>query len=274
MPRDAHDWDLFWTGDAAPTPSADADTWYDVVWRYWLERWHERFASRPGRRMLECGCGAGRVSLYMASRGFECTLVDYSERALDQARIRFAECGLSAQFVRADVRQLGLADGQYDVVYSGGVLEFFDEIDQPIAEMTRVLAPGGLFGANLVPLKFSAQTMADLERTVVYGMRNLVQGRWRDAFKRVQMASTAAGIRPWTLVDLERASAAAGLKEFVGRAANPFPQLALPRFLHRRYARLMRSHTAGWRRFDDSLSTWNRIWGIGYSIVATKATLV
>lgn len=272
MPRDAHDWNKFWSEDSAPPPSVDVDSWYDVVWCYSLERLHEQFAVGAGRRMLECGCGSGRVSQYLAARGFDCTLVDYSERALDLAKARFAASGLSARFVHADLRHLGLADEQFDVVYSGGVLEFFDGIEQPIAEMARVLAPGGMFAANLVPLKFSAQTLADFERTAVYGLRHLAHGRWRQLFRRVRMAAAADGSRPWTLVDVERACAAAGLQEITGRVVNPFPQLALPGFVHRRYARLMRARTAAWRRFDDSRSAWTRVWGIGYSVVAKKGT--
>lgn len=264
------DWNRFWLNDAAPTPSAETDSWYDVVWRYWMERWYEQFAAAPGRRMLECGCGAGRMSAYMASRGFDCTLVDYSDGALDLAKRRFDEAGLQGRFVRADVNRLGLGDARFDVVLSGGVIEFFDDLERPVAEMARVLVPGGLFGASLVPLKFSGQTLADVERTVVYGVRHLARGRWREAFRRVRMASAADGIRPWTLADLERACAAAGLGEITGRVTNPFPQLALPGFLHRRYARLMRANTLGWRRFDDSQSAWTRVWGMGYSVLARK----
>lgn len=270
MQRKVGDWNRFWSSETAPTPSAESDSWYDVVWRYGMERWHEQFARAPGKRMLECGCGSGRMSAFMAARGFDCTLVDYSDGALDLARRRFQAAGLQARFIRADMNRLGLGDSRFDLVFCGGVLEFFDDLEPPMTEIARVLVPGGMFGANVIPLKFSVQTLADFERTLAYGSRNLARGRWREALRPVRMASRADGIRPWTLGDFERACAAADLGEIEGRVTGPFPQLALPRFLHRRYARMMRASTQGWRRFDDSQAAWTRVWGLGYSVLARK----
>jgi len=181
-------WDDFWTREASAGPAleGDGETWHDLVWKVALEFWHDLFEKRaPGRKMLECGCGSARVSRYMARRGYRCTLLDYSERALAAGREAFEALSMEGEFVIGDINHLCFPDGRFDIVFSGGVLEFFDDIQNPIGEMARVLKPGGVFAANMVPRKVSIQTMADLERTMAYSCRALFQGRFRDVFRRV-----------------------------------------------------------------------------------------
>jgi SAM-dependent methyltransferase len=198
-------------------------------------------------------------------------MLDYSEHALALASDRFRSKSIPGRFVRGDIENLSLADGRFDIVYSGGVLEFFSDVERPVAEMARVLRTGGLFTAGMVPLKFSIQTIADFERTVAYSARNVLRGRFRDAFVLTKMVDVAEGVKPWTLSDYLHACDCAGLVDVTGRVTNPFPQLALPRVLNRRYARLMKVLTPGWRRFDESVARWTDVWGLGYTIHGRKA---
>ena len=273
MPINRKSWDDFWSREGQPAVSWSAETWHDEIWRYTLTRWYDLFcAEAPGRRMLECGCGSARVSEFMAERGYECTMLDYSEHALALASDRFRSKSIPGRFVRGDIENLSLADGRFDIVYSGGVLEFFSDVKRPVAEMARVLRTGGLFTAGMVPLKFSIQTIADFERTVAYSARNVLRGRFRDAFALTKMVDAAEGVKPWTLSDYLHACDCAGLVDVTGRVTNPFPQLALPRVLNRRYARLMKVLTPGWRRFDESVARWTDVWGLGYTIHGRKAS--
>ena len=263
-------WDDFWRDHGAVGIEGGTEHWHNVVWGYTTSRLHALFEARsPGRRLLECGCGAARVSAYMANHGYDCTLIDYSAQALALARARFSAAALPVTILCSDIRALALPRNGFDIVYSGGVLEFFSDIRQPIAEMARVLKPGGTLVAMMVPPKFSIQTVADLERTLAYSARRLVRGEFRDVLKRTRMVPPEYGVHPWTLSDYVDACAAAGL-EAEGRVISPFPALALPRAGQRMYARLMRATEAWWRRFDESSAPWTKAWGISYLLHATK----
>lgn len=97
---------------------------------------------RPGVRVLDVGCGAGRLSLYCARAGAEVTGVDFSEEAIQLARLGARVCGMTnARF------EVGSADvvsgGPFDVVLLIGVLEHLPEPAAILAGLRRQLAPGG-----------------------------------------------------------------------------------------------------------------------------------
>ncbi|HST16137.1 MAG TPA: class I SAM-dependent methyltransferase [Gaiellaceae bacterium] len=89
------------------------------------------------RRVLDVGCGDGRIPrLYTAP---EVVCVDRSQAAVAAARAR----GLDAR--PADVRELPFADGAVDAVTCNHTLYHVDDRDRAVAELARVLRPGGRF---------------------------------------------------------------------------------------------------------------------------------
>ena len=104
-----------------------------------------------GNRVLEVGAGRGSLSAYFSEAGYECTLLDLSKEVVDIAKTIFEENKLSAQFVVGDAYDLNLEDNSFDVVFSIGVFEHFDDIKTPIKEQVRILDKGGLFIAYIVP---------------------------------------------------------------------------------------------------------------------------
>jgi ubiquinone/menaquinone biosynthesis C-methylase UbiE len=266
-------WDDFWEKQSFPIASGEDnnETWHDLVWKVCFEYWEDIFKTlAPGKKMLECGCGSARVSQYMAQRGFQCTLLDYSESALSLAKKNFEALSLSGTFVAGDINHLSFSDGQFDVVYSGGVLEFFDDAQKPINEMVRILRPGGIFAANMVPNKFSIQTIADIERTLAYSFKNLVRGKIKDACKRVRMIPPDYKVSSMPLLKYVRICEKAGLTSVVGLATSPFPALALPRVGRKIYAAIMKKFIKQWHAFNESKSTWTEVWGITYTIYGIK----
>ena len=75
--------------------------------------------------------------------GIEVVGVDLTQEAVDGAREAFARHGVEGQFLLGDVRRLPFCDGSFEFVYAGGVVEHFRESLRAVAEMTRVLRPGG-----------------------------------------------------------------------------------------------------------------------------------
>ena len=62
---------------------------------------------------------------------------------------------MRSTWVRADCYRLPFSDGCYDLVASTGLLEHFEDPSMILAEMLRVLRPGGVFYSDIVPRKFS-----------------------------------------------------------------------------------------------------------------------
>jgi ubiquinone/menaquinone biosynthesis C-methylase UbiE len=266
-------WDDFWIKQPPTVISIkeNDETWYDLVWKVSLDYWHDLFEKlAPGKKMLECGCGSARISQYMAQHGYQCTLLDYSEKALMLAKSNFDSLSLDGQFVIGDMSRLSFRDEQFDVVFSGGVLEFFPDVQRPINEMVRVLRPGGVFSANMVPKKFSIQTIADIERTLAHSVRNLMRGRFEDIFKRVQHIPVNYNVNSVTLQDYIGFCEKAQLRPVVGLVTSPFPDVALPRFAKRLYAHVMKKLLKQWRKFNESKSRWTEVWGITYTIYGIK----
>jgi SAM-dependent methyltransferase len=132
--------------------------------------WRRFAASRPGR-VLELGCGTGRVLLPVARAGVRVVGVDRSAPMLDRAqrRIRRAQ-GIRAALVRADIRQLPFADHFSLVIAPYGILQSLTrdrDLTQALAAVAGVTRPGARLGVDLVP---------DLTRWTEYQRRITLQG--------------------------------------------------------------------------------------------------
>lgn len=111
-----------------------------------------RFDAR--RRVLDAGCGDGRNLVYLLRNGFECYGIDRDPAAVERVRALAAKLGDAppANFVAGEVDQLPWGDGSMDAVLCSAVLHFADDeahFGRMVAEMWRVLAPGGLLFTRL-----------------------------------------------------------------------------------------------------------------------------
>jgi SAM-dependent methyltransferase len=77
----------------------------------------ERLDLRPGRRVLDVGCGPGRHSVALARAGLRVTGVDVSRRFLEIAAERARTAGVAAAFFEVDARQMPF-DDEFDAVIS------------------------------------------------------------------------------------------------------------------------------------------------------------
>ncbi len=100
-------------------------------------------------RILELGCGNGRIAINMAKLGFHVTGVDISRFFLDEARKRAARRRLRAHFVQGDIRRIGRAvRGKFDVAISIWTsLGYYDKpTDERIfRQVGQLLRKKGLF---------------------------------------------------------------------------------------------------------------------------------
>jgi len=102
------------------------------------------FKEWSGRDVLEVGCGIATDGVAFARAGARYVGVDVSEVPLRLARRRFDLEGLEGCFASASATGLPFDDEIFDLVYSHGVLHHIHETEAAIAEIRRVLRPGGI----------------------------------------------------------------------------------------------------------------------------------
>src|SRR3954463_9263586 len=102
-----------------------------------------RAAIARGERVLDVACGTGNAALLAAAAGARVHGLDAAPRLIEVARARAAEAGLDAEFVVGDALDLPFDDGVFDAVVSGFGVIFVPDPARAIAEIVRVLAPGG-----------------------------------------------------------------------------------------------------------------------------------
>ena len=115
-----------------------------------------------GKRVLEIGCGRGSLSCYFSDSGYDCTLLDLSESVLDVAKDIFDKNKLKAKFIVGDANNLEIPNNSFDVIYSIGLLEHFDDVRTTISEQIRVLDTGGIWFGYIVP-KYVDNVQKDYE---------------------------------------------------------------------------------------------------------------
>ncbi len=105
----------------------------------------ERILAECGTaaRVLDVGCGAGFLSNHLARQGFEVTGLDSSQASLDVAE-RYDTTG-EARYLLGDALHLPFADASFDVVCAMDFLEHVEDPAAVVAEVARVLKPGGTF---------------------------------------------------------------------------------------------------------------------------------
>jgi len=123
-------WDRLW--EYAPSDERDdallARERRTPRWAMIRNRLIRAFGIVQGLRTIELGSGRGDLSALLAEAGAEVTLLDTSERALDQARKRFDRLKLSARFEQGDLLSPpNHLRGSFDVALSSGVIEHFKD---------------------------------------------------------------------------------------------------------------------------------------------------
>jgi SAM-dependent methyltransferase len=103
----------------------------------------ERAALRAGERVLDLACGTGSVALRAAGQSAQVIGVDSASRLLGVARERAQSLGVEIDFRAGDLLALPVDDGAADVVISSFGLIFAPDPPRAMAEVARVLAPGG-----------------------------------------------------------------------------------------------------------------------------------
>ncbi|MGW7018731.1 class I SAM-dependent methyltransferase [Streptomyces decoyicus] len=155
-----------------------------------------------GRRILDAGCGSGPLSAALRDRGANVTGIDASAGMLSLARRRL---GHDAALYVADLSDpLPFADGAFDDVVASLVLHYLEDWGPALAEMQRVLKPGGRLIASVQHpfVDYAIQDpRPDYSATTSYTCEFTFSGQsvplsfWRRPLHAMTDAFTAAGFR-------------------------------------------------------------------------------
>lgn len=100
--------------------------------------------AKPDERILDVGCGTGRLTAEIAGSGAEVIGIDQSEAMIEQAQSSHSNCS----FVRADATEFD-PDESFDAVFSNAALHWISEQDTVLESIRNALRPGGRFVAEL-----------------------------------------------------------------------------------------------------------------------------
>jgi SAM-dependent methyltransferase len=117
----------------------------------------DRLGLRAGERVLDMGCGAGRHAFEMYRRGADVIALDQNADELSTVSEWFAAmreegsvpAGADADVKQGDALNLPFPDGEFDRVVAAEVLEHIPEDEAAIAELARVLRPGGTMAVTV-----------------------------------------------------------------------------------------------------------------------------
>lgn len=95
--------------------------------------------------VLDAGCGPGEHAVRVARNGCRVLAIDFSAAVLDEARRRAQAAGLAdrIEFERGDLTNLRFPDASFDRVFSWGVVIHIPEVERALAELARIVRPGG-----------------------------------------------------------------------------------------------------------------------------------
>jgi SAM-dependent methyltransferase len=159
--------------------------------------WLVPLSGAEGARVLDLACGAGRFFVPLARTGSLYVGLDLSRPLLDEAVRRRGDGGARPHVVRADMRRVPFRDGTLDVVLSifTSIGYFEDEDDERtvIAEIARVLVPGGRFTVDLInpePLRRSLVPRGE-RRAAGYVIREERSLRGDIVVKKIHVSNAA-----------------------------------------------------------------------------------
>jgi len=114
--------------------------------------------SVAGKKILEVGAGMGGDSVFLAKKGGEVTVIDFTKEALALIGENAKKAKVDITTVQADARRIPFPDNTFDIIFHQGLLEHFKNPDELLREQKRVLKLGGYLLVD-VPQRYTTYTV-------------------------------------------------------------------------------------------------------------------
>ena len=134
--------------------------------RIWRKKVAKLVDSQPGQKILDLAAGTGSSSIVFLREGVSVVAADFSNGMLEEGRKRHPEL----EFVFADASALPFADQEFDTVTISFGIRNVEKIEVALAEMLRVLKPGG----KLVVCEFSSIPNKFVHSLYRFYLRNIL----------------------------------------------------------------------------------------------------
>jgi len=170
-----------------------------------------QFTRYYGKRVLEVGFGSGTDFIQWLRAGAVATGIDLTEEALDNLNHRIKVYGLPApeRIQVGDAEALPFESNSFDLGYSFGVLHHTPNTEKAIAELVRVVQPGG----EIKIMLYNLNSLCVFKTWVKYAV---LRGRpWKSFRWAAANHIESAGTKAYTRGDLRRILQALPLKEVV-----------------------------------------------------------
>ncbi|MBV8202011.1 MAG: methyltransferase domain-containing protein [Acidobacteria bacterium] len=187
-----------------------------------LDLWNEAFNTR--------------ILHWMAEQGAEIVALDGSGVVTARARANTLAKGVRCRLLRADIRDLPLADASFDLAYTMGTIEHVAEYRQALAELRRVLRPGGraivgvphrwnLFCRPLLVSVLSAFGAYPYAPEKSFGAAELRRDLRGAGFRVLDRGGLLVAPGPLRMLDVVLHTRGSGLARLTGALAAPFEAL-------------------------------------------------
>lgn len=162
--------------------TAENESFYEQAFDYLVETLN----PPAGATFLDAGCGSCAHSIRLARRGFNVYAIDFSQSALRMARECVRTKGLEDRITlgRESLLELSFPNSSFDYVLCWGVLMHVPKIENAVAELARVIKPGGT-------LVVSEGNKSSLEASAARRLKRLL-GR-----EKADIKETSAGVEYW-----------------------------------------------------------------------------
>ncbi|MBX7151371.1 methyltransferase domain-containing protein [bacterium] len=100
--------------------------------------------SIKDKAILDLGCGSGMISFYFAQSDARVTGIDVSEDMIGEARLLFSQNNMNATFAVGDATALNFPDATFDLITCISVLEWIENDEKALREISRVLKKDGI----------------------------------------------------------------------------------------------------------------------------------